>query len=145
MDMIANDFKPGSVQVDRMTVHVSTVYQSDALREITPLSHAFDRIKENGDSPLLVTHRLSPSKPLEIRHSGDSELFRWAFIHLPIISTDDTFKAAAKLNTVRVKDASGNLITVLPCNESATFVHPGPLFAETDKTTCSLKTMVMPY
>lgn len=145
MDMTANDYKPGSVQVDRMTVHVSAVYQSDALRETTPITHAFDRIKENGDSPLLVTHRLSPSKSLEIRHSGDSELFRFVFIHLPIISTDDTFKAAAKRNTVRVKDASGNLLTVLPCNESATFVHPGPVFVETDKTTCSLKSMVMPY
>lgn len=145
MDMTANDYKPGSVQVDRMTVHVSAVYQSDALRETTPIAHAFDRIKENGDSPLLVTHRLSPSKSLEIRHSGDSEMFRFVFIHLPIISTDDTFKAVAKLNTVRVKDASGNLISVLPCNESATFAHPGPVFVETDKTTCSLKSMVMPY
>jgi hypothetical protein len=145
MSTLENDYKPGNIQVDRMTVHVSAVYQSDALRETTPITHAFDRIKENGDSPLLVTNRLSPSKSLEIRHSGDSEMFRWVLIHLPIISTDDTFKAAAKQNTVRVKDASGNLISVLPCNESVTVVHPGPLFAETDKTTCSLKTMVMPY
>jgi len=145
MSTLSNDYKPGTVQVDRMTVNVSAVYQSDALREITPVTHAFDRIKENGDSPLLVTQRLSPSKSSEIRHSGDSELFRWVFIHLPIISTDDTFKAAAKLNIVSVKDASGNLVTVLPCNESATVVHPGPLYVTPDSTTCSLKIMVMPY
>lgn len=145
MDMTVNDYRPGTIQVDRMTVHVSAVYQSDALREITPLTHAFDRIKEDGDSPLLVTHRLSPSKSLEMKHSSEASVFRWVFIHLPIISTDDTFKAVAKQNVVSIKDANGNLVTVIPCNESVTVVHPGPLFASPDMATCSLKTMVMPY
>lgn len=138
---------PTQVLIDRVTVRMDAVFQSTDTQVIVPVSCSFDRVKECGDTASTNTVRLTPGKKVQIPGipGAESTLFRWFIVHKIMNFTDFDMMVNAKANVVNVVDSTGALVSVVPSNEVATIVHPGPLFAVTESVACSLQNTVFPY
>ena len=138
---------PTVVAIDRVTLRMDAVFQSTDTQVIIPVSCAFDRVKECGDTASTNTVRLAPGKKAQIPGipGAESTLFRWFVVHKVMNFTDFDMMVNAKANTVNVMDSTGALVSVVPSEEVTTIVHPGPLFAVTESVACSLQNTVFPY